>query len=111
MMKSVLKTLAITFGGGLALGAGFRLGQESTKSRKDQNFEIDPLLSRLKGVENRIIQIETAARTAQHAAPHVESPMPAPVVRTLAAFETKLASHVSEVDRLKSQVRTVDQRI
>jgi len=111
MMKTVLKTLAITFGGGLALGAGFRLGQESKKSNKDQNFEIDPLLSRLKSVENRIIQIETAARTAQHSAPHVESATPAPVVQSLAAFETKLAAHVSEVERLRNQVRTVDQRV
>src|SRR5712692_3550277 len=111
MMKTVLKTLAITFGGGLALGAGFRLGQESRKSSKDQNFEIDPLLSRLKSVENRIIQIETTARTAQHSAPHVESVTPAPVAQSLAAFETKLATQVSEVDRLRNQVRSVDQRL
>jgi len=111
MMKTVLKTLAITFGGGLALGAGFRLGQESHKSRKDSNLELDPLLGRLKSVENRIIQIETTARAAQSAALHAESPTPAPVVQTLAAFETKLAAQVSEVERLRNQVRTVDQRV
>ncbi|PYT31786.1 MAG: hypothetical protein DMG57_03930 [Acidobacteria bacterium] len=111
MMKTVLKTLALTFGGGLALGAGFRLGQESHKSRKDSNLELDPLLGRLKSVENRIIQIETTARVAQSATLHAESPTPAPVVQTLAAFETKLAAQVSEVERLRNQVRTVDQRV
>ena len=111
MMKTVLKTLAITFGGGLALGAGFRLGQESHKSRKDSNLEIDPLLSRLRSVENRIIQIETTARAAQHSASHAESATLAPVAQTLAAFETKLAAQVSEVERLRNQVRTVDQRV
>ena len=36
---------------------------------------------------------------------------PAPVAQSLAAFETKLATQVSEVDRLRNQVRSVDQRL
>jgi len=47
MMKAVLKTLAISFGGGLALGAGMRLTQGPVKSRPEPGVDLDPLLARL----------------------------------------------------------------
>ena len=51
MMKAVLKTLALSFGGGIALGAGIRLTQGPAKSRRGETgvdgVNLDPLLARL----------------------------------------------------------------
>src|SRR5207244_2877289 len=89
MMKSVLKTLAISFGGGLALGAGMRLAQGPAKGASAPPVNLDPLLSRLKDVESRIVEMESA----EHAAPVASTPAPpAFVEKTLAAFESKLAA-------------------
>ena len=58
MMKAVLKTLAISFGGGLALGAGIRLTQGPAKSRRQPPVDLDPLLARIQNVESRIVEME-----------------------------------------------------
>ncbi|HUI39045.1 MAG TPA: tetratricopeptide repeat protein [Candidatus Nitrosotalea sp.] len=106
MMKAVLKTLALSFGGGLALGAGLRLTQGAAKKREEPALDLDPLLARLKKVESRIVQIETAPRAAPVA--------PAPAVipeKTLAAFESRLAAQFADVEHLRVEMRRVDQRL
>ena len=40
MMKAVLKTLAISFGGGLAIGAGIRLTQGASKPRRESEIDL-----------------------------------------------------------------------
>lgn len=107
MMKAVLKTLAISFGGGLALGAGIRLTQGAAKPRREAEIDLDPLLSRLQNVESRIGEIEFGA--------HVEptpatGPLPSEVLgKTLLAFEARLAAQVSGVDELRQDIKRVDQ--
>jgi hypothetical protein len=78
-MKRVLKALAISFGGGLALGAGIRIGQASVKTRPRPEAETDPLLhplmQRLDAVEARIVRVESSARA--HSSAGFVSPAPA----------------------------------
>lgn len=107
MMKAVLKTLAISFGGGLALGAGIRLTQGPAKSRREPGIDLDPVLARLKSVEGRIVQMEATRPVNSSAAP-----APSPVVeKTLAAFESRLAAQFTDVQQLRSEIRHVDQRL
>src|SRR5437870_3034651 len=112
MMKAVLKTLAISFGGGLALGAGLRLSQGPSKAQPQPRVDLDPLLGRLKSVENQIVEIEASARAARTApVPQTAPPSFAVAERTLAAFESRLASQFAEVDRLRTDVQHVEQRL
>jgi len=108
MMKSVLKTLAISFGGGLALGAGMRLAQGPAKGRSEPRVDLDPLLARLKDVESRIVEIEST----EHVAPAASMPAaPVFVEKTLAAFESKLAEQLTDVEQLRGEIRHVDERL
>jgi len=111
MMKAVLKTLAISFGGGLALGAGIRLTQGAAKPRREQEIDLDPLLSRLKHVESRISEMELEP----HAAPETpvsSAPLPSEVLgKTLVAFEARLASQLNDVEQIRGDIRRVDERL
>lgn len=110
MMKAVFKTLALSFGGGLALGAGIRLTQGPSTSSKippEPRVDLDPLLARLKNVEGRIVQMETSAPVARTAAP---APAAVPD-KALAAFESKLAAQLADTEQLRGEIRRVDQRL
>jgi uncharacterized coiled-coil protein SlyX len=106
MMKAVLKTLAISFGGGLALGAGIRLTQGPAKSRREPEVDLDPLLSRLQNVESRIGEMESGVSGEAVSS----GPLPSEVLgKTLVAFEARLASQVNDVEHLRDDVRRVNQ--
>jgi len=108
MMKSVLKTLAISFGGGLALGAGMRLAQGPAKDRSEPRADLNPLLARLKNVESRIVEMESA----EHAPPAASAPAPTAFAeKTLAVFESKLAAQLTDVEQLRVEIRQVDERL
>lgn len=110
MMKAVLKTLALSFGGGLALGAGIRLTQGPAKSRRGEpgveGVNLDPLLARLKSVENRIVNMETV-----RVEPAAVKPVPSVIPEKLAVFESRLAGQLTDLERLRGQVRRVDERL
>jgi uncharacterized coiled-coil protein SlyX len=98
MMKAVLKTLAISFGGGLALGAGIRLTQGPARTRREEPpVDLNPLLTRLQSVENRIVEMETVT--------------PAVSENTLAAFESRVASQLGDVEQLRGEVDVIDRRV
>jgi len=110
MMKAVFKTLALSFGGGLALGAGIRLTQgpsTSSKTPPEPRVDLDPLLARLKNVEGRIVQMETSPPVARAAAP-AASPL---LDKTLAAFESKLAAQLADTEQLRGEIRRVDRHL
>ena len=111
MMKAVLKTLAISFGGGLAIGAGIRLTQGAAKPRRETDIDLDPLLSRLKDVESRVseIALETSVRVET---PISSQPLPSEVLgQTLVAFEARLASQLNDVEQVREDIRRVDERL
>ena len=111
MMKAVLKTLAISFGGGLAIGAGIRLTQGAAKPRPEPDIDLDPLLSRLKNVESRISEI--SLESSKHVEMPVSSqPLPSEVLgQTLVAFEARLASQLNDVEQVREDIRRVDERL
>jgi len=109
MMKTVLKTLVISFGGGLALGAGIRLTQGPAKTRREPGVDLDPLLSRLKNVESRISEMEVETRAE---VPVSGGPLPSEVLgQSLVAFEARLASQMNDVDEMRGDIRRVDERL
>ena len=111
MMKAVLKTLAISFGGGLALGAGIRLTQGAAKPRREPEIDLDPLLSRLKHVESRISEMELEPHAAVET-PVSSAPLPSEVLgQTLMAFEARLASQLNDVEQIRGDIQRVDERL
>ena len=111
MMKAVLKTLAISFGGGLAIGAGIRLTQGASKPRRESEIDLDPLLSRLKNVESRISEIALESTTRVET-PVSSQPLPSEVLgQTLVAFEARLASQLNDVEQVREDIRRVDERL
>src|SRR5580700_7515621 len=111
MMKAVLKTLAISFGGGLAIGAGIRLTQGAAKPRREPDLDLDPLLSRLKTVESRISEIELDS-SARVETPVSSAPLPTEVLgQTLVAFEARLASQLNDVEQVRGDIRRMDERL
>ncbi len=101
-MKGVLKALAISFGGGLALGAGIKIGQASVKARRPQSeSEVDPLVQRLDAVEGRIVRMESSVRIQPSA--RTVSPGAA-----AANFSTQ---NVEALQALSANIRNVDHKI
>lgn len=113
MMKSVLKTLALSFGGGLAIGAGIRLTQGgSARTRKEPGVDLDPLLRRLKSVENRIVEIESTAHAeAPERAAASTPPEMAAAFETLGAFEARLAAQFADIEQTRGAIRQLDRRL
>src|SRR5437762_7825039 len=97
-MKRLLKALAISFGGGLALGAGIRIGQASVKARPRSESEVDPLLRRLDAVEGRIVRVESSVRV--HPTAGSVSP---------AIAGAKFSS--DDLQTLSANIRSVDRKI
>jgi hypothetical protein len=97
-MKGVLKALAISFGGGLALGAGIKIGQASVKAPSRPESEVDPLLRRLDAVEGRIVRVESSVRA--QSSPGSVSPSTA-----AANFSAE------DLQLLSANIRNVDHKI
>lgn len=119
MIKSLLKTLAISFGGGLALGAGLKLGQGSAKERAGAEVDLNPLLDRLDDVEDRIIKVESSvsSRPAGGAPPVSDETAPEARVTDAGSMESvladqsaRLASHAREMTGLRHEMQAVDLR-
>ena len=85
-----------------------RLAQGPAKGRSEPRPDLDPLLARLKNVESRIVEMESTERVAPLAS------VPAPAVfaeKTLAAFESRLAAQLTDVEHLRAEIRHVDERL
>lgn len=114
MIKSLLKTLAISFGGGLALGAGLKLGQGSARERAGAEVDLNPLLDRLDDVEDRIVKVEsTVSSRHSGAAPpaSTETAVDGSVMESVLADQSaRLASHAKEMTGLRHEMQAVDMR-
>lgn len=111
MMKAVLKTLALSFGGGLALGAGIRLTQGAPGSRREPPLDLDPLLNRLKNVETRILHMESAALAESTAGAAAAPAFAAAAEQTLTEFESRLAAQAAQVGQLRGEFQSLDHRL
>lgn len=115
MIKSLLKTLAISFGGGLALGAGIKLGQGPAKERGSAEVDLNPLLDRLDDVEDRIVKVESTVLSRDNGAPAAAAfdavAAGAGLVESaLAEQSVKLESHAREMTSLRHEMQMVDRR-
>jgi hypothetical protein len=60
MANSLFKGLALTLGGGLAVGLGMKISQTSTPQRAHEGVDLGPVLERIEGVENHIVSVESS---------------------------------------------------
>jgi len=95
MAKKLLQGLAITFGGGLALGAGFKLGQAAARPRQTGSSELSSLASRLDLFEERIQSVENRPPWSGSGAPPDEHSTAQFLDRTLGALESRLAERIA----------------
>ena len=101
MASSLIKGLAITLGGGLAVGLGIKIGQSAVAPTLPQeSLDFGPVLDRIEGVESRIINVESAQ--AALAALTESGPMLIPGVQEL---EQRVQAHSKEVDALRAAIQ------
>ncbi len=92
MANTLMKGLALTLGGGLAVGLGIKLGQNSAPPQAPmETIDFGPVLDRIEGVENRIVVVETALKEP--------GPM---VIPSLQELEDRVHSQSSEVEALRA---------
>src|SRR5437764_10204845 len=108
MANSIMKGLALTFGGGIALGVGIKIGQKAAASQtpdseiSDESV-LEPVLDRLESVEGRIVQMESAfthppAASVEVAMPEVE------------ILHHQIVTHDRELESIRKDLRTMDER-
>lgn len=106
MANSLIKGLALTLGGGLAVGLGIKIGQTSVPPLPPQeSMDFGPVLDRIEGVENRIVSVESAH--AALAALTESGPMFIPSVQEL---EERVNAHSSEVEALRAAIQLATQK-
>jgi hypothetical protein len=95
MANSLMKGLAITLGGGLAVGLGIKIGQSAAPPALPvEQIDFGPVLDRIEGVENRIVVVETAMKEP--------GPMFIPSVQDL---EDRVHAQSSEVEALRAAIQ------
>jgi hypothetical protein len=92
MANSLVKGLALTLGGGLAVGLGIKIGQSSTPAAPVETIDFGPVLDRIEGVENRIVTVEAAMKEP--------GPM---VIPSLQELEERVNSQSNQVEALRAQ--------
>jgi len=101
MANSLVKGLALTLGGGIAVGLGIKIGQTSVPSRRpEESIDFTPVLDRIEGVESRIITVES--QQAAMAALAEAQPMVIPSVQEL---EDQVKSQASVVEQLRAAIQ------
>ena len=95
MANSLIKSLALTLGGGLAVGLGFKMGQGSVPPMPPpEAIDFGPVLDRIEGVETRIVAVEGALKEP--------GPMVIPSVDEL---ENRVRAQSSEVEMLRAAIQ------
>ena len=95
MANLFFKSLALTVGGGLAVGLGIKIGQSSPPAHAPaEPIDFGPVLDRIEGVENRIVVVESALKEP--------GPMVIPSVQEL---EDRVHAQSSEVEALRAAIQ------
>ncbi len=106
MANSLIKGLALTIGGGLAVGLGIKIGQSAAPPPPPQeSVDFGPVLDRIEGVENRIVSVES--KHAALAAIAEAGPMVIPSVHEL---EERVQAHSSEVEALRAAIQRATEK-
>ncbi len=106
MANSLIKGIALTLGGGLAVGLGIKIGQGTTPPPAPQEtIDFGPVLDRIEGVENRIVSVES--KHAALAALTEAGPMVIPSVQEL---EQRVQAHSSEVEALRAAIQRATEK-
>jgi uncharacterized coiled-coil protein SlyX len=127
--SSILRSLAVAFGDGLAFGVGMKLtqgggrGGEAPASDISPAADLTPLLERLDAIEGRIGQVERigkADRVAIAPASAAPAPFDQKVLEAIVkALDARLLEQAGQVERritelearLAIELKTLDQRI
>jgi hypothetical protein len=112
MANSLIKGLAWTLGGGLAVGLGIKIGQSSAPPLAPaEAVDFGPVLDRIEGVESRIGSVESAHAEAI-AQLKEAGPMIIPSVHEL---EQQVQAQSNQVEALRAEIaraaRKSDERI
>ena len=116
MANSLMKGLALTLGGGLAVGLGIKIGQSSAPPV--ENVDFGPVLDRIEGVEQRIVLVEGTLKdpgpmvipSVQELEERVQAQ--SSMVETLrAAFQRATETHDSRIDKLGFSVSTLESKL
>ena len=100
--SSVWRNLAVTFGGGLALGAvGMKLTQTALRPADvPARPESNPLTDRLSSMERRLSQVEQVPASPRPAAQPAPATIDQKVLEAvIAAVDARLHEHAGQVDR------------
>jgi hypothetical protein len=112
MANSLIRGLALTLGGGLAVGLGIKIGQSSAPPLTPaEPVDFGPVLDRIEGVESRIGSVESAHAEAI-AQLKDAGPMIIPSVHEL---EQQVQAQSNQVEALRAEIaraaRKSDERI
>jgi hypothetical protein len=106
MANSRIKGLALTIGGGLAVGLGIKLGRSSVPPPSTQeSVDFGPVLDRIEGVENRIVSVESA-----HAALAVLTEAGPMVIPSVQELGERVHAHSSEVEALRAAIQRATEK-
>jgi TolA-binding protein len=98
MANSLIKGLALTLGGGLALGVGFKMGQGvAPVGDLPESPNLEPILDRLEKMETTVANVEQVLNA------------PSPMVLTpVLELQNQVKSQRSELESLRAQILQVD---
>ena len=95
MASSLMKGLAITLGGSIAVGLGITIGQSSVPPAPPvETVDFGPVLDRIEGVENRIVTVETV----------LKEPIPI-FIPAIQELKERVHAHGSEVEALRAAIQ------
>lgn len=118
MANSLVKGLALTLGGGLAVGLGIKLGQSSAPPAPVETVDFGPVLDRIEGVENRIVTVEAALKEpgpmvipSLHELEERVATQGSQVEALRAAFQRSIEMHDSRIDKLGYAVDSLETKL
>jgi len=114
MTSKLLQGLAITFGGGLAFGMGFKLGQTVRRRDDEPGIDLSPVDQRFDGLNQRFQELDSALRHSNGRIDSVNQRMDQLEIRLPAEIPAAVQPRIDELGRQlekdfeQSQNRSLD---
>ena len=109
MSNGFVKGLAVTFGAGLAFGIGTKLGR-SSGPRRTGILDLNPLIDRLDGIENRIQKFESRYADTPVFSFGDMNPDGSQLSDSLGQMDARLSLHSRHLDDLRQEIQIVETR-